>query len=503
MASKESDGSETKPPFEDNENNKKQSGKIGRIIPPWNFLTPKSEADSDWDEDSYADEALKMPEEINFFSLHTLIAALRREWKVFLALMLAGAVVTAASAYIPGIHSATAVMSLNYEESKDGRNPNGTRFSISEIRSRDVAEKALRLAGLSEKVDPQTVIDSLSVSPYTSRRVSQEEGYYISSSYNIHFKKPLFGMHGITTEDMLSFICKAYKENFYDDHIISAIIFDDVGLNREDMDYSDISEYFVLTADRMYRYLDMRINEAGSYSDEYGKTFKSLRKRIINLKDFDLKTFESYIWENGIAEDKNFQIEKLNFLNHSFASDRSKLESNIGARLKTIDEYNEAMTSSILIPSYDKNYEFYMSRTKTGIDDIAKSADSFISSSKDLELKMTLNYDKMAKLYQPEVPGSYETASQMVSKIEQELISLGDEITEFDNAYVISKTRDFITFDMNNTSFISRISLKRVAAVTAAVFLLTYAFFVWYWKRKLKKNLLNRLSANHSKAGEE
>ena len=36
-----------------------------------------------------------------------------------------------------------------------------------------------------------------------------------------------------------------------------------------------------------------------------------------------------------------------------------------------LDNYNNKMVSSVLIPTYDSDGSFYMSRTKVGIDDLA------------------------------------------------------------------------------------------------------------------------------------
>ncbi len=428
---------------------------------------------------------IKMPEDVKLFSLRTLILVLIRRWKSILAVMLIGVLIAGVLIYIPERFTASTVMSMNYEESSKGKNPNGTRFNLAELRSSEVAEMALELAGLDGKVSQRDIIDGLSISTY----VTKETEYYICSSYRITFKKPIFGMNGVSAEDMLKFICKAYKEKFYNDHIVTAKVLDSEDINYDDMDYSDISANFDLAISRADRYLEMRINQASSFMNEEGMSFKTLRKKVSNLKDYEIDAFDSYIWENGIAKDKIFQLDKLAYINHNLDYDKTKAQQGNQVRLATIDEYNQAMTSSILIPTYDDQYEFYMSRTKTGIDDIAKKADSLLDEEKEIEYTMALNYDKIVKMWKPPVQTEYQTADRMAKDIETKLSDLMYEISEFDNTYMRQNTRNYLTFEYDNNSFIRKLHPKRLALVAVIIFVLMYIYFVVKKKRELKRAL--------------
>ncbi len=428
---------------------------------------------------------IRMPEDVKFFSIRTLTLVLVRRWKCILSIMLCGVLLAGMLIYIPEVFRASAVMSMNFEESAKGKNPNGTRFNLAELRSPEVAKLALELAGLDGKVSQRDIIDGLSISTY----ITKETELYISSSYYITFKKPFFGMNGVSAEDMLRFICKAYKEKFYNDHIVTAKVLDSETVNYDDMDYSDMSTNFDLVIKRADRYLEMRIGQASSFLDEEGMSFKSLRKKVSNLKDYELASFDSYIWENGIAKDKGFQLDKLAYINHNRGYDMTKAQQGNQIRLKTIDEYNQAMTSSILIPSYDEKYEFYMSRTKTGIDDIAKKADSLLKEEKDITYEMALNYDKIVKMWKPPIQAEYQTADRMAKDIEKKLSDLMYEISEFDNAYMRQSTRNYITFEYTSSSFIRKLHPKRLAAVAVLIFVVMYVYFVVKRKREIRQTL--------------
>lgn len=426
----------------------------------------------------------KKSETVKVISLNTFFFVLRSKWRVLLAWMVLGAVLSASFFYITEQYKASAVMSLNFEESSKGRNPNGTRFNISDFRSLEVAQAAIEDAGLTGKVEPADIVDAITISTFSNKDFVNPENYYISSSYRISFKKPYTGMEDITAEDMLSLLCKAYKEKFYSEHVVTTKHFGEENIDYEDMDYSEIGSSFTVIADSIDHYLDERINEASSFVTDDGETFKSLRKLITNLKDYDLNAYNAYIWENGVAKNKQQQKDTLKYVNHKLEWSYDEYMEENKARVTTIDEYNQKMISSILIPTYDEENEFYMSRTKTGIDDLAKEADKMLAKAKEIELQISTNKDKLKKLEKKTTGAQIENAEKMVKEIDEKLSDILTKITQTDNAYNIKKTRNYVTFKESRKSLSDQFHLNRIIAIVFVEFCVIYLFYALKRKRE-------------------
>lgn len=426
----------------------------------------------------------KKSETVKVISVNTFFFVMRSKWRVLLAWIALGAILSASFFYFTEQFKASAVMSLNFEESSKGRNPNGTRFNISDFRSLEVAAAAIEAAGLTGKIEPADMVDSITISTFSNKDFVNPDDYYISSSYRISFKKPYTGMEDITAGDMLSLLCKAYKEKFYSEHVITTKHFGEENIDYDHMDYSEIGASFTVVADSIDKYLDERINEASSFVTENGDTFKSLRKLITNLKDYDLSAYDAYIWENGVAKDKQQQKDTLNYINHKLEWSYDEYMEENDARVKTINEYNQKMISSILIPTYDEDNEFYMSRTKTGIDELAKEADRMLSKAKEIELQISTNKDKLKKLEKKTTAAQVENAEKMVKEIDAKLADILTKITETDNAYNLKKTRNYVTFKESYKSISDQIHFNQIITIVFVEFCAIYLFYALKRKRE-------------------
>ena len=419
--------------------------------------------------------------------LKTFLSILHSKWRIFLLLIAAAMAIFALASYVVSQNTASCVMSLNYEESSKGTTPNGTRFNVSELRSTEVAELALEAAGLQGKIDPKEIADAISITVYANRSFVGSEEYYISSSYHVTFHKPMWKLREISAKDMLNLICQEYKDKFYREHIVDAKVLEEEEPDYASLDYSDIGSYFTLMSDRIDRYLDMRIGQAGSFMTQDGETFKSVKELVTNFRTYDLDGYNAYIWENGIAKDKRQQTETLTYLNNKLNWQYTEKIKENWARIATINEYNQAMTASILIPTYDINDEFYMSRTKTGIDDLAKDADKNLSDAKAVELEIARNIDKIEKLGQTTTNEQMAYAEQMVTDIRAKISDIIEKVILIDNEYIMQKTRNNITFEARGSGLITQLNVKGCLILGIVVFIVSYVFFVLKKGRKMRR----------------
>ena len=115
---------------------------------------------------------------------------------------------------------------------------------------------------------------------------------------------------------------------------------------------------------RINNYLTVRNDQAGSYLSTSGQSYSAIKKQVQNLQSYTLSEYQSYIWENGVAKNNARCIDDLNELNRTLRWGEMSDSQKSDIFMDILDNYNNKMVSSVLIPTYDSDGSFYMSRTK-------------------------------------------------------------------------------------------------------------------------------------------
>lgn len=369
--------------------------------------------------------------------------------------------------------SATTTMSLNYEESVTGKTPNGARFSESEFLTQEYLEAILQATGLQDDLTTSELADCISISPTNSKLVTKEDDYYISSSYHIGLKLPWSLWGKITVQDLLDQICRVYLKHFTADYRINAASLD-ISFDYSDMDYEEIGSYFQMMIGRINNYLTVRNDQAGSYLSTSGQSYSAIKKQVQNLQSYTLSEYQSYIWENGVAKNNARCIDDLNELNRTLRWGEMSDSQKSDIFMDILDNYNNKMVSSVLIPTYDSDGSFYMSRTKVGIDDLALRANELLSSAVDAQKTITTNNSKITALEQPTEAQELQVAQSMVDVITQQLASIVSATRELDADCYAQRISRYLVFNGPESSFIKRYNIK--PSVMLAALICT----VWY-----------------------
>ena len=369
--------------------------------------------------------------------------------------------------------SATTTMSLNYEESVTGKTPNGARFSESEFLTQEYLEAILQATGLQDDLTTSELADCISISPTNSKLVTEENDYYISSSYHIDLKLPWSLWGKITAQDLLDQICRVYLKCFTTDYRINATSLD-ISFDYSDMDYEEIGSYFRMMIGRINNYLTVRNDQAGSYLSTSGQSYSAIKKQVQNLQSYTLSEYQSYIWENGVAKNNARCIDDLNELNRTLRWSEMSDSQKSDIFRTILDNYNNKMVSSVLIPTYDSDGSFYMSRTKVGIDDLALRANELLSSAVDAQETITTNNSKITALEQPTEAQELQVAQSMVDVLTQQLASIVSATRELDADCYAQRISRYLVFNGPESSFIRRYNVK--PSVMLAALICT----VWY-----------------------
>ncbi len=381
--------------------------------------------------------------------------------------------------YFRNLHTASTVLSLDYEEASKGLTPSRTRFNIFEIQSGEMMERLIASAGLEGKISPEELSRCIRVQPTHDKNIGGNVNY-ISTSYIVSFTNN-GEIDGRSAEDMLSLLCRAYCEYFVEhygfNHSILSLDVNDLKFNDEYLMAVDLLE---LKCSQLENYVRLRRRESKNYQDpDTGITFSALEQRAKNLYSYDLAKLRSYVIENGIANDRAGLVSMLNYKIRTDRLMYNKLmaaydEDNQGIRM-----YDAAMSAAVMIPTQDHTMNYYMSRTKTGMDNMAIHADEQLLGAVQRMEQIMYNSYLAEKLETNESDqAKTEKADLMIRETEVSLGKLASDIQAVDSAYTSAKARNYIGFSEEDAGFADQIGLLYSLLCSALILFAAFAFVV-------------------------
>lgn len=382
----------------------------------------------------------------------------KRNLIIALCVLLAVSLIITGYQTIMQSHIQSMIVTLNYEGAKQGLNPDGSRFEILDIKSDDVLKSAVNILGdrslsveeLKNRITieskmPQTAIET------TKAAIASGSTYsYNPSEFDIYYsQKSKIGANN--TVDFLYALAEAYKQHFMNRYSEKNTILEFDGEYRSgDYEYYEIQEFLSDKVNSMIAYLSRHKDEDSTFrSVQTGYSFENIVNMLLNLRDQDIEKLRAYIVQNQIADDKFEFVEKMRYL-----ADRDEREYRKNIQASEISrnallEYDPKITGVIFIPSIDELNEYYMSRTKTGIDNIAKrSYNDGITANNYKKKADERNYVIGKYMEAKENNGTAETADLMISDLCTNLEKISSIAIMTDNEYVSEKTKDYITFNL-------------------------------------------------------
>ena len=410
-------------------------------------------------------------------SLQNAVKVFRKRGGLILASLLIVFLALCGFHYVRSFRTASTILSLDYEEASKGLTPNGMRFNIYEIRSGEVMERLLAYAGLEGKISPDELSECVSVQATHDESVSGSVNY-ISTSFVVSFTNS-DAIERISAEDMLSLLCKAYREYFVEHYGFNHSI---LSFDVEDLKFKD--EY-LMTADllelkcrQLEKYVQLRGRESKNYRDPIsGSTFSSLEQRLRSFDAYDLAKLRSYIIENGIVNDR---ADLVGMLDYKVRIDRlmyNKMMAAYEEDNKGIEMYDAAMSAVVMIPTQDQKMQYYMSRTKTGMDSMVIHAQEQLTGTAERMEQIEYNSYLKEKLKESEPDrAKMEKASAMIREMEASLDEIASEIQAMDSTYLSAKSRNYIGFSDAGTGFAEQIGLVPSLLCTALILAAAFCF---------------------------
>ena len=388
--------------------------------------------------------------------------------------------------YVKSLDTAITTVSLDYEEASKGLTPSQTRFNIYEIESAEVLERLIDYAGLRDVITVDELSQCIRVNATHNRNVSGKVNF-ISTSYTIQFTNNS-KIKRRTAKTMVALLCKAYREFFVEHYGFNhSILSFDTGNLKFNDEYLMAVDLLELKCNQLQKYVQLRKRENKNYQDpDTGLTFSALEQRVNNFYTYDLARLRSYIIEGGIANDKP----ELNaMLDYKIRMDRlvyNKLMAAYNEDNKGIEMYDTAMSAIVMIPTEDSSLKYYMSRTKTGMDNMALHADGQLFGATERLSIIEYNAYLMQKM-RSESPSAAqrEKADAMIREMEASLEALASDIRMVDNSFTTYKARNFLSFRPSYMRFRDRIDIT--TSVISAMLIMCIAYTVLFLRYFFQK----------------
>lgn len=348
-------------------------------------------------------------------------------------------------------------VSLNYPGAEQGLNPDGSRFNISEMSDDEIlneAKKGLKI----ENTDNEKIKSRIFITTKFSQKAMENvvsdirdgmRGSYVPTTYYIYYsQKNKFAVN--ETYEFLQALATGYEKYFTRKHAENNSI---LRFSSEDYDFSsyDYSEIYTVLYNRADEMLNLVIdhrNENRSFRSEDNLNFDTVRDELSNFKNVKLEKFHSYVIQNSISKDRPGVMNKLEYLKDKNAVDYEKLSDKSEIEKKALNMYDPKITAIAFVPSVDNTNSYYMSRTKTGIDDLAKNSyESGMGAAKiSKKLDGYLNrYSKLSKASDTPL-SEKEYTDAYLNRILKDFEELSQKICNLDDEYLKYKTENYFTY---------------------------------------------------------
>ncbi len=368
-------------------------------------------------------------------------------------------------------------INLNYPGVENGLNPDGSRFVISEMTSDEILDAAK--AGLKvEKMSNDDIRQSLFITTKFSQKEMDTvvsdicdglQGSYVPTTYHVYYTQKNKLAKNETCQ-FLNALAETYRNYFYTHHAEnnSVLEFDDSDEDYSKYDYYEMYTVLYNKAERMIELINSHQSENRSFRADDNTSFSTLNDELVNFKDVKLERFNAYIIQNDISKSRVTYVNKLTYLIDKNTIDYNKKSSSSEITKNALTKYDPQIIAVAFVPSVDSTNQYYMSRTKTGIDDLAK--DSYNDGIEAERVAKKLDeYNSRLRRYSA-AADSTETEIDEAGKYLTEILSdfkkLSDKVKSFDDEYLEYKTDQYLTYTVDEKSPILNLAVMiKFAAV--------------------------------------
>jgi len=404
-------------------------------------------------------------------SLKKALEALNRKKKFILICVVVFIVVYSVSEIFTTVYFPQLLVRFNYEEASKGQNPNRTIFNVSEVLSDEILEKVIEKGNFSVK--PEQLAKCLFLeSAFDEEKIDIEKMLNVATEYRVVFEPDLATI-GINGKKLMNTLADVYYEDFLSRYTENTSILELDFTDSEGMDYRDMDSYFQMKAQKLLHYMQCYSYEAPKYRAENStETFASVIEKINNFANVEIEKYRSLVLEKGLSNEAAKYKTKIDYERRLFQTEYDKGMAAYNVRLEAINMYDPQMAQIVLVPTNDPSLEFYMSRTKIGVDYFASEAGEALSQATEVQEQIAHN-DYFAAQMKKSIATeeTYLIADTMIEDMKAELYSLAEDCKNLGNAYISEKRDGYIQVDFAKKTWARDflVGLMVVAAFTGVL----------------------------------
>ncbi len=369
---------------------------------------------------------------------------------------------------------ASTVIGFNYKEASQGLNPNSTRFNTYDIISDEVLEEVIQR--LATEMSARQLRSTLSVYPLAAGSELSAEQYYVSTEYVLTYTASPKSIR-LNPRKTVDMVAEVYEEQFNETYGRKTDVLDvDISL-IDKVDYLDKPDLMEEMASKIQEYMQGCQLDNPSFRSSSGENFGDVGTRAGKFKNVTLERLKAYILSNGVSEDRQQYISRLNYDNTIKNSSYRKNLAAYEVRLNAIDAYERDMASIVLVPTRDEEGEFYMGRTKVGVDNFAVEAEAFMESASNLQKTIETNNYEIGQLSRGSEEGSAEV-DQLLETAKQELCGVADSARNILEEYDASNARNNLVITSRGRSLKTMLGIKRGIIMTAGFLVAAVILFI-------------------------
>lgn len=401
---------------------------------------------------------------------------------------------------------------MHFASISEGKNPDNSSFDINEILSDEVLGAASKK--LNDKVNVKKLRSHLSVADNFSETMLQTVKQEIKGGTDTYMMFPaeytltykvvsedvkndgFFAVIGASLESLfmpsankiLTAITESYEEYYTDAYIQKGNALNIDWSESDKLDYFNKAENLSVVLAKIDRFLEEKYNSNPDFvSGEYDLGYGELQTDVVNVINVDLENLKAQIVQNGLTKDREKLLYQFKYT-ADMNLDRNKRETAAYKINKdALDLYDANVTKVVFIPSIDIDEDFYMNRTKIGIDYLVENANSSKLGADEAYYNYQ-EYNNLAEKFgkaEEATAENYEKADELYERIKNKI----DEICDYAKKIMIEEDEKIRYREIVTTKAYSGFTIVGFAfkTVKAFAFIAVISFFISYIWEFLKK----------------
>lgn len=381
--------------------------------------------------------------------------------KFFLWILIFSIVIFLASclwSYMASPRSSSVVLTFTYPNASEGLFPNGSYFNAYDIFTDDIIENGIRNAGLEGMVNTGKIADEISILPRSNASLLTTQ---FVVTYNAKNDDQL---GAVSAEGLLHSIVYAYIDHFHNTYSNDQLVLNLNVMDEEKMEYIDYVRYYNSALNQLKKYIRSQQNNNKDFVSSDGTTFQELINILERYRTTSLKEIEAIITERGVTQDRNAYIARLNYelwdKSNTYTLNRNMQE----LYHDILQDYESELTSVVFVPALDSNREFYMSKTKVGIDTYSMKVTDYEEAAEEIQRQIDQTSLNINTIQDPINTSMATVNAQRVDKslaiLKEQIDATMSKIRVVEKEYSKYKNHNYVTMTPVVPDVTERIGLK-------------------------------------------